>query len=90
VAAELSAATAHPVEYIDIPDEGAKQELIRAGLPDFVAEQVVEVFAMLRRGAGEQVTGTVESLTGSPPRDFASYARDHAHLFAPVAVGAGR
>ena len=90
VAAELSAATDRRVEFIDVPDEGAKQGLIEAGLPDLVAEQVVEVFSMLRQGAGEQVTGTVESLTGCPPRDFASFAHDHAHLFSPVAVGAGR
>lgn len=90
VAAELSAATGRPVEYVDVPDEGAKQGLVQAGLPDLIAEQVVQVFAMLRRGAGEQVTTTVESLTGRPPRAFASFARDHAYLFAPVAVGAGR
>lgn len=73
-----------------MPDEGARQGLIGAGLPDSLAGQVVEVFEMLRRGAGERVTATVESLTGSPPRDFASFARDYAHLFAPVAVGARR
>jgi uncharacterized protein YbjT (DUF2867 family) len=90
VAAELSVATARPVEYVDVSDEAAKQGLIQAGLPDLIAEQVVEVFAMLRRGAGEQVTATVESLTGRPARDFGSFAHDHAHLFAPLAVGAGR
>lgn len=90
VAAELSAATAREVEFIDVPDEGAKQGMIQAGLPDFVAEQVVAVFATLRQGVGEQVTATVESLTGSPPRDFASFAHDHSRLFVPAAVGAGR
>ena len=90
VAAELSAATDRQVEYIDVPDEGAKQGMIQAGLPDLTAERVVEVFAMLRRGAGEEVTGTVEALTGCAPRDFASFAHDHAPLFSPVAVGAGR
>ena len=34
------------------------------------------------------MTATVESLTGRPPRDFAAFARDHAGLFAPAAVGA--
>ena len=45
---------------------------------------------MLRRGAAERVTAAVESLTGRRPRDFATYARDHAGLFAPAAVGAAR
>jgi uncharacterized protein YbjT (DUF2867 family) len=90
VAAELSAATAREVEYIDVPDEDAKQGMIQGGLPEVIAEQVVKVFAMLRQGAAEQVTATVESLTGTPPRTFATFARDHARLFAPAAVGAAR
>jgi uncharacterized protein YbjT (DUF2867 family) len=90
VAAELSAATARPVEFIDVPDEGATQGMIQGGLPGFVAEQIVTIFAMLRQGVGEQVTATVEALTGEPPRDFAAFARDHARLFAPVAEGVGR
>jgi uncharacterized protein YbjT (DUF2867 family) len=90
VAAELSAATAREVEFIDAPDEDAKQEMIQGGLPDVIAEQVVKVFAMLRQGVAEQVSAAVETLTGTPPRDFATFARDHARLFAPAAVGAGR
>jgi uncharacterized protein YbjT (DUF2867 family) len=90
VAAELSAATARHVEYIDVPDEDAKQGMVQAGMPEPVAEQVVRVFVMLREGAAEQVTTTVESLTGRAPRDFASFARDHADLFAPAAMGAAR
>ena len=89
-AAELAAATGREVEFIHVPDEGAKQAMIEGGLPEFVAEQIVQVFVMLRQGVGRQVTPTVEELTGSPVRDFASFARDHAHLFAPAAVGAGR
>ena len=90
VADELSAATGRRVEFIDVPDEGSTQGMIEAGLPSLVAEQVVAVFSRLRQGACEQVTTTVESLTGSSPRDFGCFAHDHASLFAPVAVGAGR
>ncbi len=89
-AAELAAATGREVEFIHVPDEGAKQAMTEGGLPEFVAEQIVQVFVMLRQGVGRQVTPTVEELTGSPARDFASFAHDHAHLFAPAAVGAGR
>jgi hypothetical protein len=32
------------------------------------------------------VTATVEALTGIAPHDFASFARDHARLFAPAAA----
>jgi uncharacterized protein YbjT (DUF2867 family) len=90
VAAELSAATGRAVEFIDVPDEDARQGLIRAGLPAFAAEHAVKAFAMARHGVAEQVTATVQSLAGRPPRGFASFARDHARLFSPAAVGADR
>ena len=90
MADELSAATAREVEYVDVPDKQAKQVMIQEGLSDFGAQQVVNVFAMLRQGVSAQATSTVESLTGRSPRDFAAFARDHAHLLAPAAMGAGR
>jgi uncharacterized protein YbjT (DUF2867 family) len=90
VAAELTAATGSGVEFVDVPDDDATQAMIQSGLSGFVAGQLVNVFAMLRLGVAEQVTATVESLTGRPPRDFAAFARDHARLFAPVTEGAGR
>jgi uncharacterized protein YbjT (DUF2867 family) len=89
VAGVLSAATGRDIQYIDVPDQQAKQAMIHEGLSDFAAQQVVNVFAMLRNGVAEQVTETVEWLTGRPPRDFAAFARDHARLFAPDAIAVG-
>jgi uncharacterized protein YbjT (DUF2867 family) len=90
VARELAAATGSDVEFVDLPDADAIHALVGDGLPPSAAEQVVGVFGQLKGGAGERVTTCVEELTGRPPRDFAAWARDHAHLFAPAAVGAGR
>jgi len=90
VAAELLAATNGAVEYVDIPDDIAALGMTRAGMPDAVVRQVVAIYAMLRRGAGERVTAAVEALTGRAPRGFALFARDHAHLFTRATVGAGR
>lgn len=90
VADELSAATGRPVEFVDVPDEGARQAMVEAGVPEFVAEQLVKVFGQLRQGVAERTTDAVESLAGRPPRSFAEFARDHAGLFEPAAVGAER
>ncbi len=90
VAAELSAATGLPVEFVDVPDEQAREAMSAAGLPDFLAEGIVGVLAMARQGVAERVTSTVESLTGCRPHSFAAWARDHAVLFTPATVGAGR
>ena len=59
-------------------------------MPEFVARQVLNIYAQAREGAANEVTATVESLTGQPARSFATFARDHARLFAPVAEVAGR
>jgi uncharacterized protein YbjT (DUF2867 family) len=90
IARDLSTATAREVEFVDVSDEVAEQALVQAGLPDFVAAQIVTIFALARQGMAEEVTATVESLTGRPPRTFAAFARDCAHLFAPVAEAARR
>jgi uncharacterized protein YbjT (DUF2867 family) len=90
VAAGLSAATRSRVEFTDIPGDAAYQAMIGDGMPGFVAEQIVAMFARLRQGAAAQVSPDVETLTGSAPRDFACFATDHARLFAPAAAAARR
>jgi uncharacterized protein YbjT (DUF2867 family) len=90
VAAGLSAATASRVEFIDVPGDAAYQAMTADGMPGFVAGQIVTMFAMLRQGVAAQVSPAVETLTGSAPRDFASFAADHARLFAPAAAPARR
>jgi uncharacterized protein YbjT (DUF2867 family) len=90
VADGLSAATASTVEFVDVPDDAAQQAMIGDGMPGFVAEQIVKMFGRLRQGAAAQVSPAVEALTGSAPRDFASFALDHARLFAPATATAGR
>jgi uncharacterized protein YbjT (DUF2867 family) len=90
VATGLSAATRSRVEFVDIPGDAAYQAMIGDGMPGFVAEQIVAMFARLRQGAAAQVSPDVEALTGSAPRDFACFATDHARLFAPAAAAARR
>ena len=90
VAAGLSAATRSRVEFVDVPGDAAYQAMIGDGMPGFVAEQIVAMFARLRQGMATQVSPDVETLTGSAPRDFACFAADHARLFAPAAAATRR
>ena len=86
VAAGLSAATGSTVEFVDVPGDAARAGMIGDGMPAFAAGQIVAMFARLRQGAAAQVSPAVETLTGSAARDFASFATDHARLFAPAAA----
>ena len=85
VAAELTVATAAEVQFVDVPDEAALHGMVEAGLPDVVAQQIVNIFASARAGVAEQVTPTVASLTGRAPQGIACFAHAHAAAFAPAA-----
>jgi uncharacterized protein YbjT (DUF2867 family) len=81
VARYLREALGHEVEYLNVPDETALQGMVEQDLPEFVAGQIVTVFGILRGGAQERTTGTVQTLTGRKPRGFSDFAREHAALF---------
>jgi uncharacterized protein YbjT (DUF2867 family) len=83
VAAQLSEVTGRPVRFLPVPDAAALEGLVQAGAPDWMAENVVAVFGMLRRDPAAQVTGVVHALTGRQPRHLAEFLRDHAARFGP-------
>jgi uncharacterized protein YbjT (DUF2867 family) len=86
VAKYLSEAVGREIEYLNVPDEAARQSMTEQGLPEFVAAQIVTVFGVLRQGAQARPTGTVQDLTGHDPRALADFARENAHWFAPPAI----
>ena len=81
VAEELSTVAGRPIPFIAVPDEAARQSLIGAGIPEFVAGQLVTLFGLLRQGAYERSTDAVSVLTGRAPRTLAGFVRDHAEPF---------
>ncbi len=81
IADDLSAATGCRVEYVNVPDEHARQAMMDAGLTAMVADTIVAVFASQRAGSQALTIETVRALTGRRPRAFAQFARDHAALF---------
>ncbi len=87
-AAQLTAATGHAVEFVNVSTDVARHGILAAGLPGFVADQLLRIYAQLRAGAAARVSGDVDALIGRPPRSFAAFARDHAHLFAPAVTAA--
>jgi uncharacterized protein YbjT (DUF2867 family) len=81
VANKLSAVRKRQVTYVDIPPERAREGMLRAGTPDWLADAILELYAEYRGGAGEQVTEVVESLTDQRPRSFDEFAVDYAEHF---------
>jgi uncharacterized protein YbjT (DUF2867 family) len=83
VAARLSDVTGQPVRFVPVPDAAALEGLVKAGMPAWMAENLVTVFGMLREDPSAQVTDAVHALTGQQPRHLAEFLLDHAALFTP-------
>ncbi len=86
IAADLSAATGRQVDFVDVPDEAARQGMVDAGLPPILADFIVATFGVFRTGAMSQTTDAVRALTGREAGTFAQFARDHAALFGAPAL----
>jgi uncharacterized protein YbjT (DUF2867 family) len=79
--AVLSAALRRPVEYVEEPENVARERMTRMyGWP---AEAIDGFFALKRESAGHEhvVFDTVERLLGRPPRTFPDWARENAAAF---------
>lgn len=80
-ARQLSTAIGRPVHYLNIPDPAAHEAMIRAGLPPWLADQLLILWAQLRRGAAATTTDVVRVLTGREPLTVTDFGRDHADIF---------
>jgi uncharacterized protein YbjT (DUF2867 family) len=83
VARALAEVTGRPVTYVDLSEEAARPRFEGAGLPDWLAEHLAGVFAVIRDDGFAHTTDRVAAITGRPARGIADFARDHAQAFAP-------
>jgi uncharacterized protein YbjT (DUF2867 family) len=80
-AGQLSTALGRSIQFVDVPDAAAREGMVQAGLPEWLADQLVILWQQLRRGAAATTTDVVRVLTGREPRSVADFARDHAAAF---------
>ena len=62
--------------------------MIADGLPPFVADAIVAIFASQRAGSMADTTETVREILGREPLGLADFAREYAAAFRPVVAGA--
>lgn len=82
VAAALGDAIGKPVTYVSVPPEAALGAMLQAGMPEWNAKAVNELYGVFAAGKAAQVTGDVERLSGHPATPFARFAKDFAGAFA--------
>jgi hypothetical protein len=71
-----------PVSYRPVSFGEDREAMVRAGLPEPVAEMNAQAFSMIADGDAAWLSEDVPSLLGRPARSFAQFAADFAAAFA--------
>src|SRR5262249_38351989 len=81
VADKLSTVLGRPIRYVDVPPAAAHDSMLKAGMPEWNARAVTELYGIFATGEAAGTTDTVEQITGRKPISFDQFARDHAGAF---------
>jgi uncharacterized protein YbjT (DUF2867 family) len=81
VAEILSKVTGRKINYISVPEEGARKGMKDAGMPDWTIDALNELFAVQRAGKMGTVSSAVERITKRKPISFSQFAVDHLAAF---------
>jgi uncharacterized protein YbjT (DUF2867 family) len=90
VAATLTQALGKAVAYVDISPDDTAAALRGAGLPDWYADGLVELYVAASTGQYAEVTTVVADIARRQPTSFARFAHAHAAAYGHAPVGAGR
>ena len=81
IADVLSKTAGRQIKYVDVPESAARDGMLQAGLPPWQVDALLELQAINKESCWSAVTQDVEKVTGRPPTDFATFARDHVDKF---------
>jgi uncharacterized protein YbjT (DUF2867 family) len=81
VAAVLSKLLGRTITYREVSFDEDKSTMIRAGVPEPIAEMNAQAFSLTAGGDAEWISEDVGSLLGRPARSFEQFAADHATAF---------
>jgi len=81
VAAVLSGLLGRTITYRELTFEENKDAMIRAGVPEQIAEMNAQAFSLTAEGDAEWVSDDVPSLLGRPARSFRQFAADYSAAF---------
>lgn len=81
VAQLLSEVTGKQVDYIDLTEAAIKQGMTGTGMPDAMANAMVELYTLQKEGKLTQTTDTVEKIVGRKPHTMRQFLQDHKDCF---------
>jgi uncharacterized protein YbjT (DUF2867 family) len=81
VATALSKLLGRTITYRELTFTENKDAMIRAGVPEQIAEMNAQAFSLTAEGDAEWVTDDVPAILGRPASPFEEFAADHAAAF---------
>jgi uncharacterized protein YbjT (DUF2867 family) len=81
-AEKIGAAIGKPVRFVEVPEEKARAGMVAHGMPEMMAEAILELIRWNTRPEGGLRTTTVREITGRAPRTYDDWLREHARAFA--------
>jgi uncharacterized protein YbjT (DUF2867 family) len=82
-AAVATRAIGREIAYVDVPPAAARQGMVDAGLPDWLADDLTALAELFKGPVGRTCTTVVADVTGRSPRTLEAYLRENAAHFLP-------
>ncbi len=77
----ITQALGRKVAYVHVPPDYARKQMLAEGVPRWLVDDMLVLFASIREGYGAAVSDTVARVTGQKARTFHQFARDYAAAF---------
>lgn len=77
----FSKALGRKVSYVDVGPDKARQSMVSAGLPEWYADALLELFAAVRAGQVGDVSSDCETVLGRAPLSLARWVSDFKSAF---------
>jgi NAD(P)H dehydrogenase (quinone) len=81
VAARVSAVFAREVDYEDLPEAQAKEQMLAGGIGTWQVDGNLELFDWIRHGGTDSVTSSVREVTGDDPRPIEDWLSEQRGAF---------
>jgi uncharacterized protein YbjT (DUF2867 family) len=81
IAEIISTVVGRKINSVDVPEDAARQEMQKLGMPDSLVEANLELYGVYKAGYAAEVTPTVEQVTGKKAISFDKFAQDSVTAF---------
>jgi uncharacterized protein YbjT (DUF2867 family) len=83
VAQAIATAVDRPIQYVDVPEEGARQSMLEMHMPEWMVNAMMELNAISKAGYAGHVSDTIQRVTGRQPHTIQEFAHQYAECFLP-------